>query len=61
MVVITYSRSKKLFWNTYKKSADSWFVFFNSDDEFEEVANFSDAEETVLNEIYYNKFTKDIL
>jgi len=59
-IIRRYSRSRKLFWDTYKQSADEWFIFFNSDDEFEEVANFADDEETILNEIYYDNFKKEL-
>jgi hypothetical protein len=37
--------------------ANRWFLFFNADDEFEEVANFADGELTVLHEPYYSNFT----
>ena len=59
-IIRRYSRSMRLFWDIYKQSADSWFLFFNSDDEFEEVANYADEEETILNEIYYNKFLEEL-
>ena len=56
-IIRRYYRSRKLFFEQYKNMADRWFLFFNADDEFEEVANFADAELTVLHERYYNNFT----
>lgn len=59
-IVRRYYRSRKLFTTVYKEMADRWFLFFNADDEFEEVANFADGEMTVLHELYFNKFTGGI-
>ena len=56
-IIRRYYRSRKLFFEQYKNMADRWFLFFNADDEFEEVANFAEAELTVLHERYYNNFT----
>lgn len=55
-IIRRYYRSRKLFYEQYKAMADRWFLFFNADDEFEEVANFADGELTVLHEPYYNTF-----
>lgn len=55
-IIRRYYRSRKLFFEQYKAMADRWFLFFNADDEFEEVANFADGELTVLHEPYYNTF-----
>ncbi len=55
-IIRRYYRSRKLFFELYKGMADRWFLFFNADDEFEEVANFADGELTVLHEPYYNTF-----
>ena len=56
-IIRRYYRSRKLFYDLYRGLADRWFLFFNADDEFEEVANFADDELTVLHERYYNDFT----
>jgi len=56
-IIRRYFRSRNLFFNLYKDLADRWFLFFNADDEFEEVANFADGELTVLHEPYYGTFT----
>ena len=37
-VVRRYYRSKRNFWNLYRFEVDSWYLFFNSDDKFLEVA-----------------------
>jgi predicted ABC-type ATPase len=33
-----YTRSKNLFWSTYKDMVDNWMLFFNGDDNYELVA-----------------------
>ncbi len=37
-VIRRYPRSKNNFWNIYKRYADSWFIYCNSDTGFEQVA-----------------------
>ena len=59
-IIRRYYRSRKLFIEQYKDMADRWFLFFNADDEFEEVANFADGELTILHEPYYNSFIEGI-
>lgn len=59
-IVRRYFRSRKLFYHQYKEAADRWFLFFNADDEFEEVANYADGELTVLHEPYFNAFVEGI-
>jgi predicted ABC-type ATPase len=59
-IIRRYTRSKQLFWNHYRQKADNWYLFFNSDDEFEEVANYADKEINILNEVYYNRFLEDL-
>lgn len=59
-IIRRYYRSRHLFFTLYKKYADRWFLFFNADDEFEEVANFADSELTILHESYYEMFTKGL-
>jgi predicted ABC-type ATPase len=59
-IIRRYYRSRNLFFNLYKELADRWFLFFNADDEFEEVANFADGELTVLHEPYYTIFTEGV-
>ena len=51
-----YTRSKELFWSTYKNMTDSWMLFFNGDDDYEIVANQDD----VFIEYLYENFLKDI-
>ncbi|MBE0497008.1 MAG: zeta toxin family protein [Campylobacterales bacterium] len=60
-IIRRYYRSRQLFFGLYKELADRWFLFFNADDEFEEVANFADGELTVLHEPYYHMFTKGLI
>lgn len=60
-IIRRYYRSRNLFFNLYKDQADRWFLFFNADDEFEEVANFADGELTISHEAYYDTFIKGLV
>ena len=51
-----YTRSRKLFWNTYKDMVDSWMLFFNGDDNYELVAE----DDEILDAEYFNLFIKDL-
>jgi predicted ABC-type ATPase len=59
-IIRRFHRSKKLFWEFYKDLADSWFLFYNSDDDFEEIANFKEKKKTILNEILFEDFKESI-
>lgn len=52
-----YTRSRKLFYNTYKDMVDRWMLFFNGDDSYELVAN----EEQVFMDDLYDKFLKGLI
>lgn len=51
-----YTRSKNLFWKTYKNMVDNWMLFFNGDDDYEIVAN----QDNIFVEYLYENFLKDI-
>ncbi|MEA2013066.1 MAG: zeta toxin family protein [Verrucomicrobiota bacterium] len=51
-----YSRSRKLFWDTYKDMADHWILFFNGDDNYELIAE----DDEILDIEYFNLFKKDL-
>jgi predicted ABC-type ATPase len=51
-----YSRSRKLFWNTYKDMVDKWLLFFNGDDNYELIAE----DDEILDTEYFNLFKKDL-
>lgn len=55
-----YQRSLDLFWYHYRNMADSWYLFYNADDEFEEIANFSDEEIKIFHDVYYEKFLENV-
>lgn len=59
-IIRRFHRSKKLFWEFYKDVADSWFLFYNSDNGFEEIANFKEDKKTILNEILFERFKESI-
>ena len=55
-IIRRYYRSKNMFWNIYKDLCDSWSIYYNSDEVFEEIADKSQ----IFDEIKYNEFLKDI-
>jgi len=59
-IVRRYHRSLDLFWYHYKNMVDGWYLFYNADDEFEEIANFSDAEVNIFHDLYYQRFLESI-
>lgn len=55
-IIRRYYRSKNMFWTTYKSLVDSWSIYYNSDEVFEEVADDSQ----IFDKIKYEEFLKDI-
>lgn len=55
-----YYRSKANFWNIYKNMADNWYVVYNAEDSFKEIAIGKEGGYFVSNLEYFTKFTKDI-
>ena len=55
-----FSRSLSNFWNRYRRLSDKWYLFYNSDDSFEEVARSIDREQIVLDEELFSNFQKII-
>lgn len=51
-----FSRSLSNFWNLYRGLSDKWYLFYNSDDSFEEVARNIDQEQFVLDEELFSNF-----
>jgi predicted ABC-type ATPase len=51
-----FSLSLTNFWNLYRKLSGSWYLFYNSDDSFEEVARNVDKEKFVLDEQLFSNF-----
>ena len=39
---------------------DSWHLFYNVDDEFEKIANFSGDEIKIFHDAYYKKFLGNV-
>jgi hypothetical protein len=52
--------SLDLFLYHYKNMADSWYLFYNADDEFEEIANCSNDEIKIFHDAYYKRFLEII-
>lgn len=51
-----FSRSLSNFWNLYRQLSNKWYLFYNSDDSFEEVARNIDQEQFVLDEELFSNF-----
>ena len=56
-VIRRFYRSKKLFLDRYKQLADKWAIYYNANDDFEEIAN---SDFGVLDEDKMNEFLKDV-
>jgi predicted ABC-type ATPase len=59
-VIRRFKRSRNLFWKEYKDMANEWFLFYNGEDDFEEIAYFKENYLTVLNEFLYKQFEGSI-
>lgn len=59
-VVRRFFRSKRNFWNIYRFETDSWFIFFNSDSHFQEVAQGKKNEVKVHNELFFDLYLQDV-
>jgi len=55
-IIRRFGRSRELFWSMYKDLVDEWYLIYNADDEFEEIANFKGGDLSVYNPIMYNNF-----
>lgn len=55
-----FFRSKRNFWDLYKQMADRWYVYYNSDSSFDEVALGSQGHETVIDESLFRLFKRDL-
>lgn len=59
-VVRRFFRSKRNFWKLYRQEADSWFIFFNSDSHFQEVAQGKKEKVIVQNELFLDTYLQDV-
>ncbi len=59
-VVRRFYRSKRNFWNLYRDMVDNWYLFFNSDDRFVEVAFGKKDEIHVKNNKIFDIYLRDI-
>ncbi|MCI0471682.1 MAG: AAA family ATPase, partial [Candidatus Aminicenantes bacterium] len=59
-VIRRYHRSKKNFWTLYKNLADKWFIMYNSEFHFTEVAIGSKNEYIIRHQRLFDDFTRDI-
>jgi len=55
-IIRRYYRSKKLFYEVYKDMVDSWSLYYNSNEIFEEIAN----DDEILDDDKYNDFLGDM-
>lgn len=51
-----FPRSLANFWNLYRTLSDKWYLFYNSDDSFEQIARNVDDEQFVLDEELFSTF-----
>lgn len=56
-----FARSKTNFWNIYRFLADDWKMFFNSKDDFLQVAVGERHDIEVINESSFSLFKEDII
>ena len=59
-VVRRFFRSKRNFWNIYRLESDSWFIFFNSDNHFQEVAQGNGNNYIVHNQYFFDIYLCDV-
>jgi predicted ABC-type ATPase len=59
-VIRRFYRSKENFWNLYKQLSDRWFLIYNSQQQFIEIALGSKDSYFTNNEELFNTFIKDI-
>lgn len=57
-VVRRYYRSKENFWNNYKNQADKWFLVYNSENKFIEIALGIKNQFSIKNKEYFYKFVE---
>ncbi len=57
-VIRRYYRSKDNFWNIYKNLCDRWFLMYNSENKFIEVALGIREQFVVKNQEYFHKFVE---
>jgi predicted ABC-type ATPase len=60
-VVRRFYRSKRNFWNRYRHEVDNWYMFFNSDDKFLEVAFGKKNDYFVKNNEIFDLYLQDVL
>jgi len=60
-VVRRFYRSKRNFWNQYRHEVDNWYMFFNSDDKFLEVAFGKKNDYIVKNNEIFDLYLQDVL
>lgn len=59
-IIRRFNRSKENFWKIYKDLADSWYLFYNSEDTFEEVAFGREMDYVIVNDGFFKIFSGNI-
>jgi predicted ABC-type ATPase len=54
-----FYRSKKLFWQKYRLLADGWFVYYNTDDTFEKIAEQKNDKIEIYDSAKWDELLKD--
>lgn len=59
-IVRRFYRSKHNFWHIYKNLVDRWHLFYNSGEQFQEVASGKGNQFMITNETFFELFMQDI-
>ena len=59
-IVRRFYRSKLNFWNVYRHIVDRWYLFYNAEDSFQEVAVGEGEGYAVTDEVLFERFQEDI-
>lgn len=59
-IVRRFYRSKRNFWTVYRHEVDQWFLFYNAEDRFQEVAVGDPNEHAITDEALFELFIHDI-
>lgn len=59
-IVRRFYRSKHNFWHIYKNQVDRWHLFYNSGEQFQEVASGKGNQFMITNETFFELFMQDI-
>ncbi len=59
-VIRRFYRSKQNFWSVYRHEVDRWYLYYNAEDSFQEVAMGEPSGYTITDEALFELFMNDI-